>query len=148
MKANPTHVCRSLRWDKQGPVKAPTDLDNLTEFFGRYGAALTTGDIPAIAGCYALPGMVVADAYSFTFTSPAAVALSFLGAAPAYREQQIVAAHAQLRDVQRLSHSLAMVAVEWEYLDSCGNAVPGESYRYLIRADTDGPRITTVIATH
>lgn len=129
-------------------MKAPTDLDNLTEFFGRYGAALTSGDIPGIAGCYALPGMVVADSYSFTFTSPAAVALSFLGAAPAYTEQQIVAAHAQIRDVQRLSHALAMVAVEWEYLDSCGNAVPGESYRYLIRADAAGPRITIVIATH
>jgi hypothetical protein len=129
-------------------VRAPTDIDNLAEFFGRYGAALTTGDVAAVAGCYALPGMVVADNYSFTFTSPAAVALSFLGAAPAYREQQIVAAHAQLRDVQRLSDALAMVAVEWEYLDSAGNAVPGERYRYLIRADVDGPRITTVIATH
>jgi hypothetical protein len=128
-------------------VKAPTDLDNLTDFFDRYGSALTTGDVSAVAGCHALPGMVVADSYSFTFASPAAVALSFLGAAPAYREQQIVAAHAQLRDVQRLSAALAMVAVEWEYLDCAGNAVPGESYRYLIRADVDGPRITTVIAT-
>ena len=129
-------------------MKAPTDIDTLAEFFGRYGAALTTGDVSAIARCYALPGMVVADSYSFTFASPAAVALSFLGAAPAYREQQIVAAHAQLRDVQRLSNALAMVAVDWEYLDSAGNAVPGESYRYLIRADADGPRITTVVATH
>lgn len=129
-------------------MKAPTDIDTLAEFFGRYGAALTTGDVSAIARCYALPGMVVADSYSFTFASPAAVALSFLGAAPAYREQQIVAAHAQLRDVQRLSDALAMVAVDWEYLDSAGNAVPGESYRYLIRADADGPRITTVVATH
>ena len=144
---NRAQVCRLAWRDKERNVKAPTDLDNLTEFFGRYGAALTSGDIPAIAACYALPGMVVSDAYSFTFTSPAAVALSFLGAAPAYRDQQIVAAHAQLRDVQRLSHSLAMVAVEWEYLDSSGNAVPGESYRYLIRAAVDGPRITTVIAT-
>jgi hypothetical protein len=128
-------------------VKAPTDLDDLTDFFDRYGSALTTGDVAAIANCYALPGMVVSDAYSFTFASPAAVALSFLGAAPAYREQQIVAAHAQLRDVQRISEALAMVAVEWEYLDSAGNAVPGESYRYLIRGGADGPLITTVIAT-
>ncbi|UQU68653.1 hypothetical protein COUCH_28810 [Couchioplanes caeruleus] len=128
-------------------MKAPTDLENLTDFFDRYGSALTRGDVAAVAGCYALPGMVVADSYSFTFTSPAAVALSFLGASPAYREQQIVAAHAQIRDVQRLSAALAMVAVEWEYLDSCGAAVPGERYRYLIRADADGPRITTVIAT-
>jgi hypothetical protein len=129
-------------------VKAPTDLDNLTDFFDRYGSALTTGDVSAVAACYALPGLVVADSYSFTFASPAAVALSFLGAAPAYREQRIVAAHAQLLDVQRLSRALAMIAVEWEYLDSAGNAVPGDRYRYLIRADADGPRITTVIAMH
>jgi hypothetical protein len=128
-------------------VKTPTDLAGLTEFFDRYGSALTSGDVVAVASCYALPGMVVADSYSFTFTSPAAVALSFLGAAPAYRDQQIVAAHAQLRDVQRLSDALALVLVEWEYLDSSGNAVPGETYRYLLRTDADGPRITTVIAS-
>ena len=129
-------------------MQAPTDLAYLTDFFDRYGAALTSGDVAGVAGCYALPGMVVSDSYSFTFASPAAVALSFLGAAPAYQEQQIVAAHAQLRDVQRLSSALAMVAVEWEYLDSFGNQVAGESFRYLIRADAGGPRITTVIATH
>ena len=129
-------------------MKTPTHLDDLTDFFDRYGTALTRGDVSGIASCYALPGMVVADSYSFTFASPAAVALSFLGAAPAYREQQIVAAHAQLSDVQGLSDALTMVAVQWEYLDSRGNAVPGERYRYLIRSDADGPRITTVIATH
>lgn len=123
------------------------DLDQLTEFFGRYGAALTTGDVGVIAGCHALPGMVVADSYSFTFSSPAAVALSFLGAAPAYREQRIVAAHAQIGDVQRLSGVLSLVEVEWEYLDDTGGAVPGERYRYLIRTGADGPLITTVIAS-
>jgi hypothetical protein len=127
-------------------VKAPVDFETLTEFFGRYSVALAGGDIPGIASCYALPGMVVADTYSFTFASPAAVALSFLGAAPAYEEQQIVAAHAQLRDVQRLSRNLCMVTVEWEYLDSGGAAVPGQCYRYVIRTDADGPRITTVLA--
>src|SRR4029453_9224830 len=128
-------------------VRAPTDLDHLTDFFDRYGSALTRGDVAGVANCYALPGMVVADSYSFTFTSPAAVALSFLGAAPAYREQQIVAAHAQLCDVQRIRNALAMVAVWRESPESAGTSVPGESYRYLIRADGDGPRITTVITT-
>jgi hypothetical protein len=128
-------------------VKAPSDIDDLTDFFGRYGVALTEGDIAGIAACYALPGMVVSDTYSFTFTTPTAVALSFLGAAPAYRDQQIVAAHAQIRDVQRLSRALALVAVQWEYLDSCGRAVPGEGYRYVIRTDAGGPRITTEIST-
>ena len=129
-------------------MKATSDLSELTDFFDRYGAALTSGDVAAIANCYALPGMVVADAYSFTFVSPAAVALSFLGAAPSYQEQRIVAANAQLREVQPLSDALTLVAVEWEYLDADGLAVPGERYRYLLRVDRAGPRITTVIATH
>lgn len=128
-------------------VRTPTDLAGLTDFFDRYGSALTSGDVAAVASCYALPGMVVADSYSFTFSSPAAVALSFLGAAPGYHDQRIVAAHAQLRDVQRLSPALSLVLVEWEYLDSAGNAVPGEVYRYLLRAGADGPRITTVIVS-
>ncbi|GIF21354.1 hypothetical protein BJ973_005197 [Actinoplanes tereljensis] len=129
-------------------MRTPIDLDELTDFFDHYGAALTTGDVAAVAGCYALPGMVVADSYSFTFTSPAAVALSFLGAAPTYREQQVVAAHAQLLDVQQLSSALTLVAVEWEYLDSSGNRLSGGQFHYLMRMDASGPRITTVISTH
>ena len=129
-------------------MQAPTDLALLSDFFDRYGAALTAGDVAAVAGCYALPGMVVADSYSFTFTSPAAVALSFLGAAPAYREQRIVAANAQFLDVRRLSAALIMVAVEWEYLDGDGRALTGEQFHYLLRTDMSGPRITTVVATH
>jgi hypothetical protein len=129
-------------------VQASTSLADLTEFFDRYGAALTTGDVVAVSGCYALPGMVVADSYSFTFTTPAAVALSFLGAAPSYADQQVVAAHAQLLDVQQLSPALTMVAVAWEYLDANGNALTGERFRYVLRTDTGGTRITTVIATN
>jgi hypothetical protein len=129
-------------------MTAPADLDQLTDFFGRYGSALTAGDVAAIANCHALPGLVVSDSYSFTFSSPAAVALSFLGAAPAYREYRIVAAHARIEDVFRLSAALSLVSVEWEYLDCEGESVPGERYRYLIRAGADGPVITTVMATH
>lgn len=122
-----------------------TDLGTLADFFGRYGAALTAGDIPALAGCYSLPGLVVADTYSFSFTSPAAVALSFVGAAPDYQERELVAAHASIEDVQPVSALLTMVAVEWEFLDSQGRRVPGERYRYLLRITDDGPVICTVV---
>ncbi|NJP32478.1 hypothetical protein [Micromonospora thermarum] len=126
-------------------MTAFTDLDALTDFFGRYGAALTAGDVPALTGCYALPGLVVADTYSFSFTSPAAVALSFVGAAPDYQERELVAAHAAIEDVQQVSALLTMVAVEWEFLDSQGRRVPGERYRYLLRTTADGPAICTVV---
>jgi hypothetical protein len=126
-------------------VNAKTDLDVLSDFFDRYGSALTAGDVPAIAGCYALPGSVVADAYTFTFSSPASVALSFIGAAPDYQDRELIAAHAKIDDVQRLSQALSMVTVEWEFLDSGGHCVPGERYVYLVRTSQDGPAICTVI---
>jgi hypothetical protein len=128
-------------------VNASTDLDTLADFFDRYGVALTSGDLPAIAGCYALPGLVVADTYSFSFTSPAAVALSFVGAAPDYQDRELIAAHARIEDVQPVSALLTMVAVEWEFLDSQGQAVPGERYRYLLRISDEGPVICTVVRT-
>lgn len=128
-------------------MTASTDLDALTDFFDRYGVALTTGDVAAVAACYALPGLVVADTYSFSFASPAAVALSFVGAAPDYRERELVAANALIEDVQPVSALLTEVAVEWEFLDSRGRRVPGERYRYLLRETETGPAICTVIRT-
>nr|WP_230416151.1 hypothetical protein [Micromonospora tarapacensis] len=119
----------------------------MTDFFDRYGVALTAGDLPAIAGCYALPGLVVADTYSFSFNSPAAVALSFVGAAPDYTERELVAAHADLEQVQQVSALLTEVAVRWEFLDSQGRQVPGERYRYLLRSTGEGPVICTVVRT-
>jgi hypothetical protein len=122
-------------------------MDTLAEFFDRYGAALTVADLPAIAACYALPGQVVSGTYSFSFTTPAAVALSFVGAAPDYRDRELVAAHAQILDVRPMSALLTMVEVEWEYLDSAGRSVPGERFHYLLRSTADGLAICTVIRT-
>ncbi|MER7891185.1 hypothetical protein ABTX15_15300 [Micromonospora sp. NPDC094482] len=128
-------------------MRASTDLDTLADFFDRYGVALTGGDLPALAGCYALPGLVVADTYSFSFTSLAAVALSFVGAAPDYQERELIAAHALIEDVTPVSALLTMVAVEWEFLDSRGERVPGEHYRYLLRTTDAGPIICAVVRT-
>ncbi|MFY1637776.1 hypothetical protein ACN27F_31645 [Solwaraspora sp. WMMB335] len=121
-----------------------TDLDALIDFFDRYGAAVTAGDLPGVAACFALPAMVVADGYSFSFATPAAVALSFVGAAPDYRERRIVASHARFHEVRPVSAALVAVEVEWEYLDSDGHCVSGHHFYYLLRLGRDGVRICTV----
>ncbi|WP_328345056.1 hypothetical protein [Micromonospora sp. NBC_00421] len=46
-------------------MRASTDIDTLSDFSDRYGVALTTGHVPAIAGCYALPGLVVGERYRY-----------------------------------------------------------------------------------
>lgn len=124
-----------------------TDSTVLSDFFDRYGTALIANDLPAVAACYAMPGMVVADESTFSFSSPAAVEAAFAGAAETYHEKGLVAARAEVREVQWLSRALALVGVRWEYLDAEGGAVPGESYRYLMRLVEGRPMICVVIPT-
>jgi hypothetical protein len=119
----------------------------LTDFFERYATAMTANDLPTIAACYAMPGMVVADESTFSFATPAAVETAFSGAVQTYNEKGLVAARAEVLDVQWLTSSLALAGVKWEYLDSNGGAVPGESYRYLLRMVRGRPLICVVIPT-
>lgn len=120
----------------------------LTEFFERYGTALAAGDLPAIASCYAMPGLVVSDEATFSFATPAAVQAAFAGAAEAYHEKGLVGARGDLTGVDWLTGQLALASVNWEYLDEQGGAVPGESYQYLMRLAADGrPQICVVIPT-
>jgi hypothetical protein len=137
-------VCRLVRPGTTRVVDTSTDLDRLTDFFDDFGAAVTAGDMPALSACFALPSMVVADGYSFAFSTPAAVVLSFVGAVPDYQHRQIVASHARVRRVRQVSAALVAVEVEWEYLDAQGWAVPGRQFHYLLRLGRDGVRICTV----
>ena len=128
-------------------VRASTDLDTLSDFFDRYGVALTTGDVPAIAGCYALPGLVVADTYSFSFSTMAAVALSFVGAAPDYQQRQLVAAHALIEEVEPVSALLTMVPWGGSSWTARAGRCPGNATATCCAAPQDGPMICTVIRT-
>lgn len=120
--------------------------ETLTEFFDRYGSALTAGDLDTVSSCYAMPGLVVADDATFSFTTPSAVEAAFVGASETYNAKGLVAARAEVREISWLTDKLAMVMVCWEYLDSQGGAVPGESYRYLVRVE-NRPQICVVIPT-
>lgn len=119
----------------------------LTEFFDRYGNALTMGDLSTIASCYAMPGLVVGNDATFSFTTPAAVEAAFAGATEIYNARGLVAARADIRDINWLTPALAIVSVTWEYLDAQGWAVPGESYRYVLRVVDNQPAICVVIPT-
>jgi hypothetical protein len=56
-----------------------------------------------------------------------------------------VAAHAQLRDVWRLTQNPTEVGVDWEFLDSHGDFLRGDSIRYVLRMGAQGPRICVVV---
>jgi ketosteroid isomerase-like protein len=119
----------------------------ISAFLDRYADALAAGDLPGIAGCYAVPALVVGDAATIPVTEPAQVEAAFAGAADAYRAQGLVGIRPELRAVDPLTATLTLVDVGWSYLDEAGSARQHTSYRYLLRRADGGLGIQVVVDT-
>jgi hypothetical protein len=125
-----------------------TSRQDVSSFLDRYADALTSGDLPGIAACYALPALVVGDGATIPVAEPAQVEAAFGGAADAYRAQGLVGLRPQVRAVDPLTGALTLVDVHWAYLDEGGHERQRTAYRYLLRrADTGQLGIQVVIDT-
>jgi hypothetical protein len=116
----------------------------ITDFFVRYGTALGSGDLPAIAACYATPALVVSDGRSLPVDNSDDVEAAFKGSAETYEARGLVGARPNIGGMETITDVLTMVEVSWDYLDQEGGVQPGESYRYLVRLG-DKPGICVVI---
>jgi ketosteroid isomerase-like protein len=125
-----------------------TSPADVSAFLDRYAGALAAGDLPGIAGCYALPALVVGDAATIPVSEAGQVEAAFAGAAEAYRAQGLVGIRPEVLAIDPLTAALTMVEVRWAYLDEAGNPRQHTSYRYLLRrADSDRLGIQVVIDT-
>jgi hypothetical protein len=125
-----------------------TSPADVSAFLDRYGGALAAGDLPGIAGCYALPALVVGAAATIPVAEAGQVEAAFAGAAEAYRAQGLVGIRPEVLAIDPLTAALTMVEVRWAYLDEAGNARQHTSYRYLLRrADSGRLGIQVVIDT-
>jgi hypothetical protein len=123
------------------------ERDALTEFFGRYGEALATGDLPAISGCYVVPALVVHDRGARPIAAREVIEADFDGAAERYRAEGLVAARPRVLRAESLTDVLLSVDVHWDYCDDQGRSRAQDGYRYVLRRTDRGPRIQVVIAT-
>jgi ketosteroid isomerase-like protein len=125
-----------------------TSPADVSAFLDRYAGALAAGDLPGIAGCYALPALVVGDAATIPVSEAGEVEAAFAGAAEAYRAQGLVGIRPEMLAIDPLTAALTMVEVRWAYLDEADNARQHTSYRYLLRrADSGRLGIQVVIDT-
>jgi ketosteroid isomerase-like protein len=115
-----------------------TPPSDIAAFLDRYAEALAAGDLPGIAGCYALPALVAGDAATIAVAEAGQIEAAFAGAAETYRAQGLVGIRPELRAVDPLTPTLTLVDVRWAYLDEAGQARRHTSYRYLLRRTDPG----------
>jgi ketosteroid isomerase-like protein len=126
---------------------ATPQLARLEDFFVRYGEAVSSGDLKAISGCYAVPSIVLSDSDSIPISSREEIEAAFDGAAERYRAEGMVVARPTVVAVENLTEKLVFADVQWDYLDEEGRSAEQNSYRYVLRLEDAGPRICAIIAT-
>ena len=125
----------------------PTD-EHLRRFLVRYGEALSSGDLKAISGCYAVPSLVLSDTGSVSIAAREEIEAAFDGAAERYRAQGLVAVRPTLVASEALSERLLSVDMRWDYLDEQGRSAQQNGYRYVLRLEDEAsPKIQVVIGT-
>jgi ketosteroid isomerase-like protein len=130
-----------------GSVMNLTD-EHLRRFLVRYGEALSSGDLKAISGCYAVPSLVLSDTGSVPIAAREEIEAAFDGAAERYRAQGLVAVRPTLVASEDLSERLVSVDVRWDYLDEQGRSAQQNCYRYVLRLEDEAsPKIQVVIGT-
>ena len=121
--------------------------ETVRSFLERYGAALSAGDLAAVASCWEVPAMVLSDQGVRPVLELAEVEQFFAGAVEWYRSQGLVATRPQLLHVQALGQKLASVDSRWSTLNAAGLEVASETSRYILSLDEDGsPRIRVAIS--
>jgi len=121
--------------------------DDLEAFFKHYGEALATGNLTALAACYAVPALFLGNEDSIPIATRSEIEAAFKDAAEQYRAQGLVAAHPTVLRAEAITEQLVWAEVNWHYLDERGNTAHQDVYRYVLRLDAYvGAQIQVVMA--
>jgi hypothetical protein len=114
------------------------DDERLETFFAHYGEALITGDLPAIAGCYAVPALVLSHTGSVPIATREQIEAAFRGAAEGYEAQGLVATRPTLLGSEYITEWLVSADVHWDTVPVCwwhNESMPKILYQQVITED-------------
>jgi hypothetical protein len=123
---------------------------DIAKFFARYGAALSSGDLPEIVSCFDPPTVIVDEATTTLMVDRGQLSDYFTGIEKRYRARGAFTASATIRDIEQLASALWLVDVSWASFDESGEPAPVsvETYKYVLRtAGAEEPLIVAAVVT-
>ena len=114
------------------------------DFFDEYSAALSSGNLEAIARCFAYPSIVVTDTASRTISSPEEVINAFSDTDEPESTRGLTQAVATIQSIESPECNVAWVTVHWSYRDELDEEHHADAYRYLVREVESSFEICTV----
>ncbi len=121
--------------------------DQIRRMLELLGLALSTGDLKAVANCWAVPALVLSDEGAIAVAELHEIEAFFARAAEWYRSQGLVATRPEVERVDQLSDKLSAVDVRWPTFDSAGAERASERSHYVLQLGDDGqPRIRLALS--
>lgn len=112
--------------------------DQVRHFLERYGQALSTGDLPEIAGCWEVPALSLADAGAVLISDSGEIERYFERAVGEYHAHGLMTTWPRLEKMEALTDRLASVDVRWASFDTAGVERSSEHSFYILRRGDDG----------
>jgi len=114
------------------------------DFFDQYSAALSSGNLEAIARCFSYPSIVVTDSASRTISTPEEVIDAFTVSDEPDSTRGLTQAIATIQSIESPVSNVAWVTVRWSYRDDLNEEQFADAYRYLVRELESSIEICTV----
>lgn len=112
----------------------------------KLGKALSTGDIAAVAQCWAVPSLVLSDEGVIAVSEMSQITALFTQAMTWYESQGLASTRPEIEQLEQLSESIFGVTVRWPAFDASGAEVTSERSQYLMVVGEDGePRIRVAL---
>jgi ketosteroid isomerase-like protein len=123
-----------------------TDDAAIQRFFERYGEALSSGDLPAIARCWEMPALFLSDQGARPVSSFAEVEALFATAVEWSHHMGLMSTRPEIERIERLGLRLVSVDLRWPAFDAKGAERSSERSRHVLSLAADGePRIRVAI---
>lgn len=117
------------------PLEHDSDID---DFFAAMARATMAGDAKAARGIWGLPGLQASEEGMRTVGSESEVLRSFAEAKERASTRGAAGLRAEIKRVQWLAESLALVEVRWLFIGSRGEEVDDDSSTFVVHRDEEG----------
>lgn len=121
--------------------KRPTEQReqaSVQEYFDRFAAAMTSGDIKTMQKLWGVPAFVIGTHEARVVQSESEVEQFFSGAKDLYNARGIVQTRAEITDLDWIGEDLVVARVRWPYLDENERVLGEESSSYTLLRGEDG----------
>lgn len=117
------------------PMEHESEFD---EFFSSMARAIRAGEASSVREFWALPGIAISEEGCHTVGSEGEVRRFFRDADERARERGARRVRAEIKRVQWLAESLALVEVRWLFIGHQGEEIDDEGCTFAVRRDEEG----------